>query len=234
MAALCLGALMLTWIGNDIAAAELPRPHPQSGREQDADPHAVRAGMLVKIAPYLHAHATARGDGPPTPRPAGDDEPPARDDKRDRKQPAREGEHRGSEPPARPPARPYRIALVGTDRTTKAALEKLGDARIHKRKVVFVKVSPEAAIEHGLGDFDMAYLAGSLSDAQVQAVVTDNRSHPPVTVCERAGFAANGGGIQLFVLKKKMRFEVNTKALARQGIKAEPRLLQLAKRGPRR
>ena len=130
--------------------------------------------------------------------------------------------------------RPCAIAVVGDDPAAAAMRRHLPKKRIGDRAVEVVAVTPAELVEPGDRPcFDVVYVARSVGDDEVSELIRALRERPATLICERPGFAAAGGGIQLFVRDNAIRFEVNADALKRQGVRASPHLLKLSKRGPR-
>jgi len=135
--------------------------------------------------------------------------------------------------PAGPPPAEYRIAVVGTDATAAAILANLPGKKVDGAVVTVVAVDPKDAATGKLAEkYDLLYVAESIDAAAARRVVDAHAKHPVVTVCERAGFARAGGGVQLFVQDNGIRFEVNAEALKDRGLRASPQLLKLSRKGP--
>ncbi len=135
-------------------------------------------------------------------------------------------------PPANPPEK-YRIAVVGTDAVASAIHAHLPAKKVGATPVAVVEIQPADAAEgKGLGSYDLIYVAASVSDEQMKKIVAAHARAPVPLVCERTGFAAAGGTVQLFVQDNGVRFEVNLDALKKQGVRADPQLLKLSKKGP--
>lgn len=215
-AALALLAALVTPVPPASAAAQEP----------DADERAavLRAMVILKIAPYLVAEPR-----PPAPRP--DVEPP---------KPAPPKPQPKQEPPRPEPPKPapptYRIALVGSDDVTAAALRHLPQKRVGPAVVETIEVAAAVAAA-ARGDeprpYDLLYLAHDTPPELIRRIVAAHRDDPIPIVCERRGFAAAGGGVQLFVQDNTLRFEINPEALRRQGVRASPQLLKLSREAPR-
>lgn len=82
--------------------------------------------------------------------------------------------------------------------------------------------------------------AGDLEACNILVVGPDGRSVAEsargraglLTVSDVRGFAASGGIIELFVEDGRMRFEINTRAAQRAGLRISSQLLKLAKFTP--
>ena len=128
-----------------------------------------------------------------------------------------------------------RIGVVGEDEVAVAMRKDLPGRKLGEQTVAVRDVVTEAATKaepgHGC---DVLWLAGSLDDETVRRIVAAHRARPVVLVAERAGFATGGGGLQLFVQDNGVKFEVNADALKQQGVRANPQLLKIARKGPER
>lgn len=135
-------------------------------------------------------------------------------------------------PPPEPPAT-YTIAVIGKDAVGDAMLVQLPGKKVGAAVVKVVEISPEeAAAGKAATACDLVYIAASV-DADLVKRITDAHARRPVpTVCERPGFAANGGAVQIFVQDNGVKFEVNAEVLKKQGVRASPQLLKLSKKGP--
>lgn len=137
------------------------------------------------------------------------------------------------ETPPKTPPKTYRIALVGDDAVTQVAAKALAGKKVDDRTVEIVVVPiADAAAGKGTGNCDLMYVAGNVDAEQLKKIVQSHGDKPLPIVCERAGFAGGGGGVQLFVQDNLIRFEVNGEALKKQGVRASPQFLKLSRKGP--
>lgn len=210
-------------------------PSMAAGQEPEADERAavLRAMMILKIAPYLVAEPrppapAPRADGEP-PKPAPPKPPPQREPPPPQPQPPK------PEPPK--PATPtFRIALCGRDDVTAAAARHLPQKRVGAAVVETVEVTAAVAAAPRADEprpYDLLYLAHDTPPELIRRIVAAHRDDPIPIVCERRGFVAAGGGVQLFVQDNTLRFEINPEALRRQGVRASPQLLKLSREAPR-
>lgn len=199
-------ASLLSWpLLAAVSLAQVERP-PKPAPPEPIQPAVLRAGTVLKLAGYLTP------EKPPPP-------------------PKEKGKETGRE---RPPP-PFRIGLLGQDAVTAAAMATLPGKPVGDAKAVVVEVATLTAIEgHAADACDLLYVAESIDDKVLERVVAMHADKPMPIVCERPGFAAAGGTIQLFVEDKDLRFEVNTDMLRTQGMKASPQLLKLSRKGPTR
>lgn len=137
------------------------------------------------------------------------------------------------ETPPKTPPKTYRIALVGDDAVTQIAAKALAGKKVDDRTVEIVVVSlADATAGKGTEGCDLLYVAGNVDAEQLKKVVQGHADKPVPIVSERAGFAAGGGGVQLFVQDNLIRFEINAEALKKQGVRASPQFLKLSRKGP--
>lgn len=138
----------------------------------------------------------------------------------------------GQQPPA--PTK-YRIGVVGNDATVASATKTLPGKSVRGATVELVTVSVDDAIAgRAAASCDLLYIAGAVDAQTVAKIVGKHADKPVPLVCAQPGFAAAGGGVQLFVKDGCMRFEVNTEALRRQGLHASAQLLKHSQKGPKR
>lgn len=131
------------------------------------------------------------------------------------------------------PPKTYRIALVGDDAVTQVAAKALAGKKVDDRAVEIVVVPvADAVAGKGTANCDLMYVAANVDAERLKKVVQSHTDKPVPIVCERAGFAGGGGGVQLFVQDNLIRFEVNAEALKKQGMRASPQLLKLSRKGP--
>ena len=134
--------------------------------------------------------------------------------------------------PRKPPSE-YRIGIVGDDATAAIAKKLLPGKKIGEARIVIVTISADdAEAGRAASQCDILYIATPIEDASLTKIVAAHASKPVPMVCERPGFAAAGGSIQLFVQGGGVRFEVNTSRLHEQKIKASSQLLRHSQPGP--
>jgi hypothetical protein len=131
------------------------------------------------------------------------------------------------------PRKDYRIGVLGQDAVTEVAPAQLKGKKVGEATVRVVRIDLATALAGKAGEeCDLLYIATAVDQEVVPAIVTAHRKKPLPMVCERPGFAATGGGVQLFVKDNSVRFEVNGDALKKQGVLAHSQLLKLSKQGP--
>lgn len=137
------------------------------------------------------------------------------------------------ETPPKTPPKSYRIALVGDDAVTQIAAKALAGKKVDDRTVEIVVVPlADAVAGKGTETCDLMYVAANVDAEQLKKLLQSHGDKPVPILSERAGFAAAGGGVQLFVQDNLIRFEVNVEALKKQGMRASPQLLKLSRKGP--
>lgn len=129
---------------------------------------------------------------------------------------------------------PFRIGVVGKDLLANAILQKLPGKRVGRRGIVVEPVTADVAAATVKREYDLLYVATTVTAPKIDKILERHRRLATVLVCERPGFASKGGGIQLFVKDKKVRFEINQSALKKKKVRANPHLLKLSTRGPRK
>ncbi|MBL8752839.1 MAG: YfiR family protein [Planctomycetes bacterium] len=128
----------------------------------------------------------------------------------------------------------YRIGLVGDDAVTAVAEKALADKKVDKLPVTVVVVDLDAAKQgKNVAQYDLLYVATTVAKVDLESVVKAHADKPVPIVCEQAGFAAMGGGVQLFVKDNGLKLEVNGDALKKQGLQVSANLQKLSQRGPR-
>ena len=137
-------------------------------------------------------------------------------------------------PDAKKSTEPFRIGLVGEDLLANAIQKHLPGKLVGKRKVVVEVIAPDVAKKAEKRTHDVLYVAKTLTAPKVEKLVKTHERLATVLICERPGFAHGNGDIQLFVAKKKIRFEINQRALKKKKVRANPNLLKLSNKGPRK
>jgi hypothetical protein len=105
------------------------------------------------------------------------------------------------------------------------ALDEAMEGRSLQRRPV--RIRRLARIEEVTG-CDLLFVASS-ARGDLGRIFTALRGAPVVTVADMEQFAELGGMINLTMEEKRVRFEINNKAIARAGLKAGSQLLRLAR-----
>ena len=134
-----------------------------------------------------------------------------------------------------PPAvrKEYRIGVVGSDIVATALLKELPGKKVGELPVVVVAIDPaDASKDTPAHSCDLLWVGQSVDRAAEKRIVAVHATQPVVMVSGRPGFAALGGSVQLFVQDNGIKFEVNVDTLKPKGIRANPNLLKLSRKGP--
>jgi hypothetical protein len=121
-------------------------------------------------------------------------------------------------------ARPFVIGLIGKDPFGPALDQAMAGRTLQQRPVVvrrFVRVEEVTGC-------DLLFVAASARE-DLGRILTALRGAPVLTVADMDQFAERGGMINLTMEEKRVRFEINNKAIARAGLKAGSQLLRLAR-----
>jgi hypothetical protein len=133
----------------------------------------------------------------------------------------------------RPAGSEFRIAVVGSDLVTAAILKHLPGKKVDEATVRVLELPlARARTGESAASYDLLFLSSSVDAAALPDIVRSHANKPVPVFCERPGFAALGGGVQLFVQDNGIRFEVNSEALRAQGIKVPAQLQKLSRKGP--
>lgn len=123
--------------------------------------------------------------------------------------------------PAAVPGEPqFKVCIAASDREQFAAIEALKERRVRGKPLVTARFDRRA-------DCDVIYVDSRQSWNEVREA-RDN-SHA-LTVGGYAGFAANGGMIEISLQEGRPRFDINLLEAKRVGLRFYPQLLQLARR----
>ena len=129
----------------------------------------------------------------------------------------------------------YRIGVVGNDATVAVAQKTLPGKSVGTAKVEVVSITTDDAIAgRAAAQCDLLYVATGLDAETVEKIVAQQAKQPVALVSAQPGFAAAGGGVQLFVKDGGTRLEVNKEALRRQGLRVSAQLLKHSQKGPTR
>jgi len=117
---------------------------------------------------------------------------------------------------------PLQICILGKDPSA-GVLKNPENKTVRGRSVSF-RVCPEGK---GTEDCHIVFVS-ALEKEHVPAILSRLGSRPVLTVGDFPGFAAEGGIITLIRTGAQLRFEINTDAAQRAGLKISSRLLRLA------
>lgn len=118
---------------------------------------------------------------------------------------------------------PIVIGIMGEDPFEGALEETIRGEKVRGRELVIRRFKPDddPAACH------LLFISRAAKDRAV-GWVEKVQGRPVLTVSEFPGFAERGGVINLVMAGRKVRFEVNPRTAARQGLRVSSKLLQLA------
>ncbi len=120
---------------------------------------------------------------------------------------------------------PIVIGIVG-DSPIREALPKILDGqKVKGRPIRMVNLRPGESLE----ECHLLFVAGGKS-AEVEECLMAAKGKPILTVGESPEFIRQGGMINFLIVDQKVRFEINTAALESVGLRADSRLLAVARR----
>lgn len=120
-------------------------------------------------------------------------------------------------------ADPFSITIIGDD-PFGGSLEPLTQKHVRKRPIqIFRQDNHE-----GVQKMDMLFVASQNPD-EIKKVLASVKDQATLTIGESPSFTRNGGMIRFYSEKKKIRFEINTKAIRHKGFKVSSQLLKLAR-----
>jgi hypothetical protein len=131
----------------------------------------------------------------------------------------------------RPATAPVRIGFVGDDPTAATARKILPGKTLGAARVEVIALTFEQALA-GAHGCHLLYVGSPIEPGPMTKLIHAHARTPTALLSEQPGFAAAGGGIQLFVQDKNIRFEVNAEALRRQGLQMSSQVLKHSIKGP--
>jgi YfiR/HmsC-like len=122
------------------------------------------------------------------------------------------------------PTAPMLVGVVGDPELAAVVNQTLRDKRVrgHSFEVRQFSSEQDLALCHIL-------IVASRDEDSVQSILHVARAAPTLTIGEVPGFSDWGGVIELALEGNKFRFEINTAAARRGGLKISSRLLRLAR-----
>lgn len=121
-------------------------------------------------------------------------------------------------------AEPFCIGILGNDPFGAALDETVQGETINNRKII---IERSQRIED-LKNCQMIFISKSEKE-HLAEILSQLDSQSVLTVSEFEGFAKRGGGINFYLEKDKVRFEINSTIAQRNGLKISSQLLSLAK-----
>ena len=121
-------------------------------------------------------------------------------------------------PAAVPGESQFRVCIAASDREQFAAIEALKERRVRGKPLVTARFDRHV-------DCDVIYVDSRQHWNEIRETRTS-----ALTVGSYAGFAVNGGMIEISLLEGRPRFDINLLEAKRVGLRFYPQLLQLARR----
>jgi hypothetical protein len=122
-----------------------------------------------------------------------------------------------------PPA-PFVIGVVGSSALGRYLEERVANETVKDHPVV---VREELELDE-IADCQMLFIAGSVR-SDLDQILELTRDRPILTVADSEGFAERGVLINLFVVGRRVRFEINESAVHRSGLRIGSKLYRLAR-----
>ena len=116
----------------------------------------------------------------------------------------------------------FKICVIGEN-----PFGQLLDTLIGKSVHDSILVVEEHSTAENAHDCQMAYISPSL-EKNIDAVLTELKKHPTLTVSDINGFTHAGGMIELNLVGNKVNFAINTSAADTAGLSISSKLLNLA------
>jgi hypothetical protein len=120
-------------------------------------------------------------------------------------------------------ADPFTLAIIGKD-PFGGTLAPLTQKRVKGRPIQIFRLGKY----EGIPQVDMLFISSQDPD-EIKGILAGLRSSATLTVGESPAFTGKGGMISFYTEKKKIRFEINTKAIRQKGFKVSSQLLKLAR-----
>lgn len=118
---------------------------------------------------------------------------------------------------------PVRICVMGTDPFGDALDRAVAGETINGRPLAAVRVGPQDALRN----CHMLY-AASTDDRRIAAALASAQGRPLLTVGEHDRFLDRGGMIRFRRIDNRVRFDINLRAVERNGLRISARLLGVA------
>ncbi|MEX1138051.1 MAG: YfiR family protein [Bacteroidota bacterium] len=119
---------------------------------------------------------------------------------------------------------PLVVGILGKDPFGKLLDDVLKKERISVRPVVIRRYRDSEEVQN----CHLLFISTS-EGSRIPAILQQIRQWQTLTVSETEGFAGQGGGINFYVEKNRIRFEINVDALKRADLHASSKLLRLAR-----
>lgn len=176
----------------------------------------VQAAWLLKLLEHIPLAAPA-GPVKPPPSPAPGVEPAPKPAPAD-KDPAPD---------------PVGIGILGDDDTARTARKVLAGKTLAGAPVRLFDLQWDEVVKgNGLDRCRLIYIAEELDARELAALLRAGRHAAVILASCQPGFVAAGGDVQLFVLKDRVRFQLNAGSLKAKGLRPSPKILEISHKGP--
>ena len=118
------------------------------------------------------------------------------------------------------PSSPIELLVFG-DETTRKAFAGIHQKHVGNRKLVVRFMEPADNVH-------MIFFGRMVNREQLAQALESAEGKPILTIGEQSDFIWYGGVINIFNKNDRFHFEINPKAVARQGLKISSRLMKLA------
>jgi len=122
------------------------------------------------------------------------------------------------------PRAPIVIGIVGEDLFGTAIDDLVHGELVHNRPLIVKRVRPE----DDLRGCQLLYISFS-EKSRIPALLSELNGSPVLTVSEIDGFCAQGGMINLLVINKSLKIEINQEAVGQARLQISAKLLKLAR-----
>jgi hypothetical protein len=126
--------------------------------------------------------------------------------------------------PSPPASAPLRIGVLGDDPFGSALDETVRNEAIQGRKIIIAR----SHTIDDLIDCQILFICRSEED-RLAPILQHLENKPVLTISDMEDFAEHGGVIRLYVIGKKVRFEINQSAALSHQLKLDAQLLSLGR-----
>lgn len=114
------------------------------------------------------------------------------------------------------------IGIIGSSAVTKPLIEIARTSRVNNKKILIQRYSKPEEI----GDCQVLFIPKKIPYSL--SSILDRTGKGVLTVSEEPGFAKHGTELNFVIVKEKVKFEANLKAIFLAGLKVSSQLLKLA------
>ena len=122
-------------------------------------------------------------------------------------------------------APPFIIGEIGNSEVNETMQAISKSKTVGERKVEFRKFSSVKEITN----CQIVFISRTVPPKQQEEIIRNVATKQVLVVCESPGQAARGASINFFIEANKIRFEINTSVVKKQGLKISSKLLTMAK-----